>query len=261
MFDRDQQPQGIFISGLTPEPSAPAPAAGGSAHWGYRVGGGTIDLLLPFAVAAAIDAAGNSSDDAEAAAGLALFGVWLLNMVVLAAITNGRSAGKLVAGTRVVRENGRRFGVGMAFLRDVLARLIYVIPFVFLVDAFMPLGERRQTLRDRMVNTRVVQEPSYRARAVPLPVVTVLVFAATIFFFAQTDAFDTDRDYSAYDREVFIDGCMDEGGSEAGCACAFENIREQLTFAEYARADRQEEHEWSPKVARVMANATDGCPG
>lgn len=154
----------------------------------------------------AVRAGGGSPDDADGwAAGVTII-VWLLNAVVIAAITNGQTLGKKVACIRTVRENGRRYGVGTALLRDVVCRLIFVIPLVWLIDSLMPLGEARQTQRDKMVSTRVMQEPEYRSRRWPLAIGAVALTAAWIAVIGSTDMYEGSDNYTGLDREVFING-------------------------------------------------------
>jgi uncharacterized RDD family membrane protein YckC len=141
-------------------------AAGGV---GYRVGAALVDYALTIAVgglAGAVD---------ESAGVIAAIAFWLLDVVVIAAVTDGQTIGKRLAAIRTVRENGDRYGVGTALLRDVVCRLPYVIPLYWLTDVLIALGEEHQTLRDRMVSTRVVALPAYRARRRPLAAAAVVL--------------------------------------------------------------------------------------
>jgi uncharacterized RDD family membrane protein YckC len=226
-----------------PEFVAPRPASPPQAVWGYRVGATLTNIALAVlaggAAYAIAEGAGASDDTAWDAGALAALGFWLLNAIVLAAVTNGRSLGMLLAGIRVVRENGRRYGVGTAFMRDVICRFPFFIPLVAVIDSLLPLGEQRQTLRDRIVSTRVVQEPAYRSRRWPLAVTA-----------------------TGFDREVFVNGCTEDGEwSEAECGCAFAYVSERLPYDEYLEANRTDPEAWSPRVNEVLADGFSSCEG
>ena len=156
------------------------------ANWGYRACGGIIDLACTLAVAGLVShlaaALGVGVDTGTLLLGgtLALF--WLLNTVVLVAITDGKSLGKLVGDMRIVRGDGRPAGAGTGFLRDTVARLMYVVPLLFLVDYLWAAGDRRQALRDKIAGTHVLQGADYerRAWAVGLGAVVALVVAIAI---------------------------------------------------------------------------------
>jgi uncharacterized RDD family membrane protein YckC len=248
------------VAGLPPAYETPgrpdAPAAQGKAAWGYRMAGGLVDFSVPVAIASVIDATGHSTSDAEGYAGISLFVTWILNVGVLAGLTNGRSIGKLLVGTRVVRESGGRFGVGMALLRDVVVRLIHIVPLVIVVDALLPLSDSRRSLRDRIVSTDVVRAPSPARGPAAATVATFAVLVLTWFAMNRTDVFH--EDYSDYTRQQFIGDCSKPGTSERTCACAFERIRTQLTFEEYQQA-RHLDPEDRSRPARVIEDAVAAC--
>lgn len=237
------------------------------ASWGYRVGATVTDFMLAvaagYAAWAVADASGAAAGDAESAAGLAGLGFFLINVVVIAAITDGKTLGKQLAAIRVVRESSKRYGIGVALVRDVLLRLLYVIPLVWLIDSLMPLGDERQSLRDRIVSTRVMREPAYQARRWLLTSAALVLVGGWIAALSASGAFDEQTAYSASDRETFIDGCVNEGDgiTESDCGCAFDHIAAQLVYAEYSEADRQREEDWSPHVTDVIRHAFEGCPG
>jgi uncharacterized RDD family membrane protein YckC len=136
------------------------------ARWDRRAAGALIDFALAVAVSAVLTlAAGAIGGDGamQAALYLGLGGAWLLNTVVLAGRTGGKTAGRLALGTRLVTEDGRPAGYDTAALREVM-RLIYAVPFAFFVDVLWALGDRRQTLRDRVVRTWVIEDRDQRSR-------------------------------------------------------------------------------------------------
>jgi uncharacterized RDD family membrane protein YckC len=87
-----------------------------------------------------------------------IFGISLLNDVLLTAIAGG-TVGKLLLGTRVVRlEDWRPVGAGTAMRRWAAMTVMNLIPFLGLVDPlFIFSGEMRQTLHDRFAETVVVR--------------------------------------------------------------------------------------------------------
>jgi uncharacterized RDD family membrane protein YckC len=244
----------------------PRPASPSQAVWGYRVGATLTNIALAVlagcaAYAIAI-AAGASDDTATDVGAITMIGFWLLNAIVLAAVTNGRSLGKLLAGIRVVRENGRRYGVGTAFVRDVICRVPFLIPLVWLIDSLLPLGEQRQTLRDRIVSTRVMQEPAYRSRRWPLAITATVLTAGWFALVGATGVFESSDTYTGFDREVFVNGCTEDGEwSEAECGCVFAYISERLPYDEYLEANRTDPEDWSPRVNEVIADGFSNCEG
>jgi uncharacterized RDD family membrane protein YckC len=249
---------------FTPTTSEPSFSGTPMANWGYRVGAFLVDVSLVVLVGLGVgylaEAAGADSDTAESIGGLTILGAWLINTSVVVGLTRGQSLGKRLAGTRIVRENGlpARFGIGL--VRDTICRLLYIIPLVALVDAFMPLGENRQSLRDKIVRTRVLREPAYRARRWILTLAAVLLTGSWVAVSIAAGSWDSTTNYSALDRDVFISGCADEGGSEAGCSCAFDYVKARVPYDEYAQADRTEvTSDWPPRVRRTLADAFTNC--
>ena len=244
------------IPGYVPASAPPAAAGMPRASWGYRAGATLVDIsiaLVPGFLAGYV-----LTDESSYASPVILI-VWILNVIVLASLNGGRPIGKLVAGTRIVRENSGGYGLGTALLRDFLCRLLFFVPLFFLVDSLMPLGERRQSVRDRMVGTIVVQEPEYRARRWPLVLAALLAAAALGATLVAAGTFD--GDYDDNDREAFVDGCTGEGGSRSECECAWDEISSELSYDEYFVADRQDPEDWDPEVAQVIDGAFARCTG
>jgi uncharacterized RDD family membrane protein YckC len=221
-----------------------------------------LAVLAGTAVYGIAKAADANDDDATSAGGLAILAIWLINAIVIAAITNGQSVGKRLAGIRVEREDGRGYGLGTALLRDVICRLIYIVPLVWLIDCLIPLGEQRQTLRDRMVSTRVMQEPVYRSRRWPLAVTATVLTVGWFAVVGGTDVFEDSGTYTGLDREVFINGCTEDGEiSESECGCVFDYVSARLPYDEYLEADRTDPEAWSPHVNEVLADGFSSCAG
>jgi hypothetical protein len=142
----------------------------------------------------------------------------------------------------------------------VICRLIYVVPLVWLIDVLIPLGDQRQTLRDRMVSTRVMKEPVYPSRRWPLAATAAVLTSGWFALVAGTDALETTDTYSGLDREFFINGCTEEGEfSESECGCVFDYISARLPYDEYLEADRQDVEDWSPRVNRIVADGFSRC--
>jgi uncharacterized RDD family membrane protein YckC len=241
------------------------------ASWGYRVGAFMVDIGLVlgavFAVGFLGGALGWTDDTVGTVAILASIGVWVLNTAVVVGMTGGQSLGKRLAGTRIVHESGTRVGFGTGLVRDSICRLLFVIPLVGLIDALMPLGPEHQSMRDKMMSTRVVREPVYRSRRWLVTSAAVLVTATWVALTivgntwdeAATSA-DVGNGYQAIDRDAFISGCRDEGGREKTCACAFDYIKARLSYDEYAEADRTANtNKWPPRTRRVIADAFTKC--
>jgi len=134
------------------------------ARWDRRAAGALIDVALVFVVSAALALAAGAigGDGALLVATYAgLTTAWLLNTVVLAGRTGGKTAGRLALGTRLVTDDGEPAGYDTAALREIM-RIVYVVPLMFFVDVLWALGDRRQTLRDRVVRTWVIEDRASR---------------------------------------------------------------------------------------------------
>ncbi len=187
------------------------------ASWGHRVGGWLIDACLAlsvgFAIGTLIAAVGVADDTAESVAGVCIVAAWLLNTTVLVGVSRGQSVGKLVGGMRIVHDDGRPARFGTGFVRDSVCRVMYLIPLAWLIDSLLPLGRQRQTLRDKIVSTHVVQEPSYRRRAWVLALAAGMSIAALVGLIAVSPGSwgnDSGRTSTASDRGIFVARCSAE---------------------------------------------------
>jgi uncharacterized RDD family membrane protein YckC len=175
---------GSYTSPPPPGAGGPAPVSGPSgtgqlvlAPYGRRVAAALIDGLIITAVAAALLAlfgAGFASIDSDAGvvalAGAAIVSIFVFALVALlyAPIfmwrTDGRTIGRMAAGTRVVRANGQAMDFGTAMMREVVLKALAVgiassiIPLLpFLADVLWPLwDDENRALHDFPVNTRTV---------------------------------------------------------------------------------------------------------
>ena len=103
--------------------------------------------------------------------------VYLLNPVLLQGLTGG-SVGKLITGLRVLRENGRKAGIGWCALRTLL--LIVDLGVCFLIGPILILttkGHRR--VGDLAAKTLVVPK-TYEGHQLAVPGVTVPESAAYV---------------------------------------------------------------------------------
>jgi uncharacterized RDD family membrane protein YckC len=101
----------------------------------------------------------------------------LLTLVLIAGIgliyaplmlwkTNGKTVGRMAAGTRVIRANGERMTFGVAALREIVFKIFLTgvgnsvtvgLPWATLLDVLWPLwDEEKRALHDFPVNTRTV---------------------------------------------------------------------------------------------------------
>ena len=74
----------------------------------------------------------------------------------------GASAGKLLLGLRVVREDGQPIGFGGAFLRNIL-RIVDGLFFYLVGLVFIAISPKRQRLGDLAAHTLVVRRPTSRS--------------------------------------------------------------------------------------------------
>ena len=105
-------------------------------------------------------------------------GAWVALTSGVSGVTKGQSLGKLIAGTRAVRDGGGQVGFWWSFLRDTVCRLLYCIPLVGLADNLWPVGSTRESLRDKMTATHVLQTEAYPRRVQALTVAMVLSIGA-----------------------------------------------------------------------------------
>jgi uncharacterized RDD family membrane protein YckC len=231
----------------TPPPSTADGAEDGS--WWRRAGAFLVDagtaIGLGLGIGALLASATDlSDDDATTAAGLFIIVGWVLVTTGVSAPTGGQTLGKLAGGMRVVRDDGRSVGFASSFLRDVVCRLLYLVPLFFVVDSLFAAGERKKTLRDRMVGTRVLRTPAYPRRGA---IVAVAAVAAIGLWIATAAVFPT-RDDQGFTRSEFVSGCSKEPGSAQArvCGCIYDRLlrrfgrrrMDDLEFASGREADR-----------------------
>jgi uncharacterized RDD family membrane protein YckC len=131
------------------------------AGWWIRVGAYVIDLvvlLVALLVLARVGAAVNHVVGVilvllwAVAAGL---GYW----VWFEGGESGQTIGKRAVGIRVRNEHGGPAGYGHAFARNLVGRMIGLVPLVGLIDVLWPLwDDRRQCLHDKAGGTLVVDD-------------------------------------------------------------------------------------------------------
>lgn len=168
-----------------PFASGPGGAAMGSEAWAdardlevmkssrlNRFLGAFIDGLLPAFVAAPVvvtlvAVVGEQPDpDALQAAGYLAYFVGMLPPMLLnwyLIVTRGQTLGKMVAGTRIVTEQGGPvdFMTGVVLRNWVIGMVNAFCGFASLVDALLIFGERRQCGHDLIAKTIVVNASAW----------------------------------------------------------------------------------------------------
>jgi uncharacterized RDD family membrane protein YckC len=136
-----------------------------------------VDAFIVGAIAVAIMAPlGTGVFAVESGMGvIALIAAFILAVLVIVAVaflyapvlmwqTNGKTVGRMVARTRVIRMDRRPIGFGLAFVREVLLKVFAVgiassvIPLLpFLLNVLWPLwDEENRALHDFPVDTRTI---------------------------------------------------------------------------------------------------------
>ena len=227
------------------------------AGFGYRVAGYLFDLGLALAALTAGLLAGLPGG-LEFLLAVAL---WVFVTSVASAVFDGQTLGKRLAGTRVITAHARPVGFGTSLLRDSVARLLYLVPFFFLVDSIFAAADANgQTRRDRMVGTYVVRETHSHGRAWGVALAAAGLFAVWV---AGTEAASDapGEGYTSADRSAFMDGCRDEGATRSRCACLYEFISSRLTHDEFAGVGSEDPKTWPAHVRQVADDATTACDG
>ncbi len=239
------------------------------ASWGYRAAALLIDVLIAFAVAGLIGGvlvlAGADGDTALGTGVIALLVIWPLVMGVPMALTGGQSLGKRAASIHVVREDGKRPGIGSSLVRDSLARgLFHVIPFGAFVNYLWATGDARQTLHDKMSSTRVVRGPEYDRRRTPMIAMAVTASVLILGGFGALGALseDPDNGYSSFEQTGWVEGCTegDDGLPEAECECQFAHIKSHMPYERFS--DWIDENERDPEgtpLPREVVDAREAC--
>jgi uncharacterized RDD family membrane protein YckC len=166
---------------VAPRPPRPAAPPGVPASLGRRALALAIDAVMLLVIAFVLVAVvgGLLSDDSaadEPGTSLIVLGVLislliaypvaaLLYLTIPMAATDGKTLGKLLAGIRVVRDDGRRVGFWWAVYREVVIKGVVLGTaaaltggIAYLVDLLWPVWEREnRTLHDLVVDSRVVR--------------------------------------------------------------------------------------------------------
>jgi uncharacterized RDD family membrane protein YckC len=213
------------------EPTAPpAPLWQGRplAHWRLRAGASLVDLGLALVVVQFADAILGSAGASDRSRTLfLLFGtlvLWALMQTVAMGVTRGQTIGKRIFGLRVLRADGTPAGLGIGVLRELVCRVPFAVPVVFLVDALVPLRADRRSLRDRMARTGVVEEPpavgANRLRAITMALILVGVGAIV--------GTALNGDLITSDRGSFISDCTGQGDSYSACDCTWKQLTRRI---------------------------------
>jgi uncharacterized RDD family membrane protein YckC len=130
------------------------------AGWWSRVGAYILDAILLFVLLIVVIVVGHAIGAGVLILLLCLwflFG-WLGYWVYFEGSESGQTIGKRALGIRVRNDRGGRASYGQAFGRNIVARLIGIIPFAGLADVLWPLWDgRHQCLHDKAASTVVVR--------------------------------------------------------------------------------------------------------
>ncbi|MEU9057370.1 RDD family protein [Streptomyces sp. NPDC048430] len=157
-YGYQQQPYGAY-----PPPGMPGAGLPPLAHWGQRVGGYLLDVLIiagPMYALGFIDLAG-SDDPATAEPGV-FFAIGVVYTLAMAFYQlylegkTGQTTGKKVLGISLHREaDGRPLGFGMAFVRKLAH---FLDSFACYLGWLWPLwDEKKQTFADKVCKTVVIK--------------------------------------------------------------------------------------------------------
>ena len=153
-FDSDAE-DALRASAIAGSPAASYELA----SWARRVGGYLVDVIV-LMLALIVVGIGFAISDAL---GVILVVLWvgaffLGYWVLLEGGESGQTFGKRAVGIRVRAESGGRAGYGKALMRNLVARVIGLFPFVGLIDVLWPLwDDKNQCLHDKAASTIVVR--------------------------------------------------------------------------------------------------------
>jgi uncharacterized RDD family membrane protein YckC len=274
--DDEWQPRPAYAASLTAESVGfdanelrAAEAAASSADephperatFGYRLGAVCIDLGAATAAAVAVaalgDAAGADGDLTLALAAVVWILTWVASTAGVTELTRGATLGKLAGGMRVVHAaDGRPLSGAGSIVRDSLLRLLYAVPFFWLVDSAMASGDERRALRDRMTGTVVRRTSRYAARVGVVSLAATIGVAGTFAAAAlviRDDLRDNDASgplagYTLADRNAFLYDCSGQL-SPRRCTCIFDHISRNLPYERWQVGD----------IDRALRDAEDAC--
>jgi uncharacterized RDD family membrane protein YckC len=202
-----------------------------------------IATMVTFGVLRLVDV---SPEHLTAVILLLTFAGWAL-VRVAGPLIAGESPGKRMLQLRTVDAHGAPIPTGTRALRELLIWLIYWVPFVAMVDAFVAERGERRTMRDRMAGTFVVHTddgPATGGRAA-----AVLLLAALVLGVSWAGV----RDVGNRSRQLeqgFIAGCVNGGLGSSQCQCIFDQVSADLPSDATAAAARTGARAATPCAAR-----------
>jgi hypothetical protein len=223
--DRDREPIGFADEQEPADADADLDAYAARASFGYRLGAVCID-------AGAASAAALVAGLSAAAGGVT-------------ELSGGATLGKLAGGMRVVHaRDGRPLGAEGSFVRDSLLRLLYAVPFFWLVDSAFASGDDRRALRDRMAGTLVLRTARYGARAGVVSLAATIGIAGSLAAVGLGIRDDLRRHdvrgalpgYTMADRNAFMFDCTRRLGPQS-CGCIYDHISRQLPYERFVAGD------------------------
>ena len=147
----------------------------------------------------------------------------------------GESPGKRMLQLRTVDASGAPIPTGTRALRELVIWLIYWVPLVSLVDAFVVERGERRSMRDRMAGTYVVHTsdgPASGGRAVAVLLLAVATLGVS---WAGVRAVGNS---SRQLEQGFVAGCVNGGLGSAECQCIFDQVSADLPRERLVQADR-----------------------
>jgi uncharacterized RDD family membrane protein YckC len=138
----------------------PAAAEPRPAGWWERVNASLLDqvlLVIAFAVLFLVATVIDSK-----LLQLLSIGLWLVSLLLyrplMLALNHGQTVGRRATGVRVINQDGAPIGLGRAFVREDVVKLLFEVTFViWLLSVIWPWWEpQNRALHDLVVGTRVV---------------------------------------------------------------------------------------------------------
>lgn len=88
--------------------------------------------------------------------GAPLLSIWIIGTLFL--FSSGRTVGKALTGTQVIRQSGEPVGWTLMLVREIIKSLMHLCLIGFIIDAIMLLSDKgqRQSVSDRIAETAVV---------------------------------------------------------------------------------------------------------
>jgi len=240
-----------------PVTSSPEPGLATCETAGPRIAAYLLDIglatMLTFGVLRLVDA---SPERLTALLLVLTFAGWAVVRVAGPMIA-GESPGKRMLNLQTVDASGIPVPTGTRALRELVIWLIYWVPFVALIDAFVVERGEHRSMRDRMAGTSVVHASQGPASGGRVTAVLVLGVLALCVAWAgvrhETSGGQLERG--------FVTGCVRGGLGNAECRCIFDQLSTGLPRERIVQADRDVRlgRSMPPDVQVALRSAAQGC--